>query len=335
MILGEPIILGGGGGIDCVVIITTDPSAVVTATLGNTSISKIANADGKAVFELKKAGVWTITASLNGETVSKEVDTSFSVETNLMFINPVLENNTWKAIAQASQKGMAKNFWAVGDAKSVELNGTVGEISFVNQTFLFCIIGFDHNETVEGKGTHFMLAKNQNNLNVSFTDSNHVTAGTSPGFRYNLTPLNNGGWESSYLRNAICEQIFSAFPTELQNAIEECVKYTDNVANNTSAASNVTATSDKIFIPAEFEVFGTRTQANEAEQTYQKQYDYFKAGNTKVKYCHHKTTEQAYWWSRSPVYNKNDQARAFYSDSSNYGYSVIYSFGVVPCFKVG
>lgn len=85
MILGEPIILGGGGGIACVVVISTEPSAVVTCSLGNTSISKTANADGKAAFELKKAGVWTITANIEGETVSKEIDTSFSLSANIPF----------------------------------------------------------------------------------------------------------------------------------------------------------------------------------------------------------------------------------------------------------
>ena len=140
MILGEPIILGGGGGIACVVIITTDPSAVVTCSLGNTSISKTANADGKAVFELKKAGVWTVTASLNGETVSKEIDTSFALETELTFADPILENNSWEDISKVAKSGKASQYWNVGDTKKFTFNNAVYEAQ---------IIGFDHDDVAD------------------------------------------------------------------------------------------------------------------------------------------------------------------------------------------
>lgn len=140
MILGEPIILGGGGGIDCIVIITTDPSALVTATLGNTSISKTANADGKAVFELEKAGVWTITASLNGETASKEIDTSFALEAELSFVNPILENNTWKTISKVAKSGKASQVWNVGDIKQLVCDGT---------SYAVQIVAFDHYDVTD------------------------------------------------------------------------------------------------------------------------------------------------------------------------------------------
>ena len=246
-----------------------------------------------------------------------------------------LEGTSWENIRNIAAAGTGANYWAIGDAKSVMLNGAVGAVTFTNETYLFCIAGFNHNEQYEGKGIHFMLAKTLTGVNTAFTDGNNVTQGNTAGFRFNLQNSNNGGWESSYLRNTICQVLFNVLPVELQNAIGECIKYTDNVANNTSVASNVTALKEKVFIPSEFEVFGKRTLANTTEQTYQKQYDYYIAGNTKVRYCHKNTAEQAYWWSRSPVYNNNTDVRAFYSDTSEYGYAANYSFGIVPFFKVG
>lgn len=246
-----------------------------------------------------------------------------------------LENTSWADVKTIGASGGAENYWAVGDTKRVELNGTVGAITFANETYLFCIAGFNHNEEYEGKGIHFMLAKNPVGVNTAFTDSSNVTQGSTAGFRFNLQNSNNGGWRSSYLRNTICQAVFDAFPEELQNVIGECVKYSDNVGNKTTAASSITALKEKVFIPSEFEIFGVRDVANPTEQTYQKQYAYFKAGNTKVKYCHDKTAEQAYWWSRSPDCSNNTNVRAFYSDSSNYGYAANYSFGIVPFFKVG
>jgi len=44
----------------------------------------------------------------------------------------------------------------------------------------------------------------------------------------------------------------------------------------------VTGTTDYLFLLAEFEYHGSRTYANSAEKNYQKQYDYYKAGNSKV-----------------------------------------------------
>jgi hypothetical protein len=131
MILGEPIILGGGGGIACIVIITTDPSAVVTCSLGNTSISKTANADGKAVFELKKEGVWTITASLNGETFSKEIDTSLSLETEIHFSKPLAEC-TWEEISAVSKSGNASKWWSVGDTKTMTIDSHTYNLQIVD-----------------------------------------------------------------------------------------------------------------------------------------------------------------------------------------------------------
>jgi hypothetical protein len=57
MILGEPIILGGGGGIPVEIIVETEPGASVLCINGATVFEKTANADGKAVFEIKKEGL--------------------------------------------------------------------------------------------------------------------------------------------------------------------------------------------------------------------------------------------------------------------------------------
>ena len=51
----------------------------------------------------------------------------------------------------------------------------------------------------------------------------------------------------------------------------------------TDTASNVTSTWDRIFLMAEYEIFGARSYANSSEQNYQSRYDYY-ANNTADSY---------------------------------------------------
>jgi hypothetical protein len=82
------------------------------------------------------------------------------------------------------------------------------------------------------------------------------------------------------------------------------------------------------------EVQGTRSYANSAEANYQKQYDYYRNGNSKVKYQHTATTSACNWWLRSV----NASAANFFcyvnTGGSATAYSAYYSFGFAPGFKV-
>lgn len=91
MIIGKAITAGGSGGIKCKLNITTSPGAVVTATLSGKVVEAVADENGFAILELSKEGIWTVTATYDGETVSKEVDTSLSVAANVMFAVPISE----------------------------------------------------------------------------------------------------------------------------------------------------------------------------------------------------------------------------------------------------
>ena len=59
---------------------------------------------------------------------------------------------------------------------------------------------------------------------------------------------------------------------------------------------------DYLFDLSEFEVFGARSYANQYEQNYQLQYDYYKAGNTKIANNHTAVTTAVWWGLRSPYY---------------------------------
>ena len=96
----------------------------------------------------------------------------------------------------------------------------------------------------------------------------------------------------------------------------------------------MTATSDKIWLLSEMEVQGTRSYANSAEANYQKQYDYYKNGNSKVKYQHTATTNACYWWLRSVNAGAAGTFCVVSTDGSATTDRACASIGFAPGFKV-
>lgn len=251
-------------------------------------------------------------------------------------VDPVLGNNTPEQIRAAAQSGQAANYWSVGDMIGIPLFGTVGSLS-LNATYYAFILGFDHNSDVEGGNSiHFQLGKTSAGADIAFCDSLYAKydATSTNMFKMNTTRTNSGGWKSSTMRTVRCAELLSAMPTAWQNVITPCTKYSDNTGGGSNNASYVTPTLDNIWLLGEFEIHGKITHANSAEQNYQKQYDYYKNGNSKIKYKHNATTTACEWWTRS-VYASgvNRFVRVTVAGGTNASYAY-YSYGFAPGFKV-
>lgn len=125
----------------------------------------------------------------------------------------------------------------------------------------------------------------------------------------------------------------AALPADLRAVMQPVTKYTDNTANGGgNVQTYVTATTDYLFLLAEFEVFGTRSYANSYEQNYQAQYDYYKAGNSRVAYNHSAVSTAVWWWLRSPYYTSNGYFQIVYTDGSGNANHAPYCAGVRPGF---
>ena len=116
----------------------------------------------------------------------------------------------------------------------------------------------------------------------------------------NSSNTSSGGWASSYMRQTICSQFKNAMPSDLRNVLRSRTIYTDNNGGGTNSSSNVTATTDTVYIPSEFEVQGARKYANSYEQNHQQQLAYYKNGASKIRYKSNNTSTAAWWWCRSP-----------------------------------
>jgi hypothetical protein len=226
----------------------------------------------------------------------------------------LLNNCTWAEIRALSDAGNAANYFALGDTKTIVINGTVGMEAISNLSIDAFILGFNHNSSVEGANRiHFSIGK-IGGVDVALCGSKYDTScnGASGYFSMNTNTSNKNGWNGSHMRKTVlgsdkaptspaANTLLAALPSDLRAVMKSITKYTDNTGNsNKNNASCVTATTDYLPLLAEFELFGSRYVANTAEQNYQKQYDYYAAGNSKVRYKHNAAGTAAERWLRSP-----------------------------------
>ena len=332
-------------------VVTVSAGATVTATNGSKTISGTSDSTGVCTLIVPEAGTWSVSATLDGKTSdTKTVSITDSYAVSLNFVYPSLNENTWETIKNISDAGQGANYWSVGDRKEVILDGTVGHLALSNYTTYAFIIGFNHNQELEGTNRiHFQLAKTalSGGTDVCFCDSQYGpdSGWSSPGAGYfvmNASNTNSGGWKSSQMRTAICGTSLSSYsgtiiaviPAALRAVLKSVTKYTDNTGGGSTAASAVTATTDYFFLLSEYEVFGSISRANSNEASKQAQYAYYSAGNSKIKYKHNGTSTAAYWWLRSPDVSYSDRFVIVGADGTVYSINAFYSLGFAPGFCV-
>ena len=327
-ILGNPITLGGGG---LELVANVANGATVTATLGSKTVTGV-SVGGQARLKIPQEGKWTVSAE-SGAMVSAPYEVSVPATIDIALFKHELNDNSWAAIKKASDANMGANFWSVGDCKEITMNGKVSDgLTLTNYSAWVFIIGFNHNAEREGNGIAFQGFKaTKNGTPICLVDSAFESSKTSgTWFNMNNTKTNTSGWQASRMRTEVMPLIKAAFPADLQAVIKPSTIFT---APNTGNIE-LTATEDKVFILAEYEVLGSRTNASSQEPNYLKQYSYYSAGNSKAKKRHNNTTKGAFWWERSPVSGISTYFCGVNSNGSANYYDPDYSGGVSPAFKV-
>lgn len=312
------------------VAVTRAGDGVISATSSNTATARVEVSGTSVKITGLKAGTAKITVKVAAGT-NHTAPSDKTINVTVSLPDTSLANNTPDIIAAAAKSGQAANYWSVGDKVGIAVNGSFGGLSYNNTVYAF-ILGFNHNSSVEGGNSiHFQFGKTAAGVDIAFVNS---YGSTSTGFCMNTSNTNSGGWNNSYMRKTICPAFLAALPTAWRNIIAACTKYSDNTGGGSNTASYVTATSDKIWLLSEMEVQGTRSYANSAEANYQKQYDYYRNGNSKVKYQHTATTSACYWWLRS-VYAGNTNYFCYVGTGgfADY-YGAYFSDGFAPGFKV-
>ena len=180
-------------------------------------------------------------------------------------------DNTWEQIIAACQRGTIPETWAVGNHKTMMINGASYQVD---------IIGKDHDTYASGGKAPLTFQ-----LHDYYADKKAM----------NSSNTNSGGWTSCAMRSTHLPAILSQMPAEVQSGIREVNKLT----SAGSQSSTINTTADKLFLLSEVEIFGSTSYSAAGEGT---QYDYYKVGNSKVK---KQNGSAASWWERSPRANNS------------------------------
>ena len=254
---------------------TTTKSKTITVTRsGNGTISAVSSNTAAATVSVSGNTV-TVTGKANGSatiTISVAAGTNYTAPANktcavtVSFLKDNFADNDWASIIAACHSGSVPSTWVVGNSKTMTINGASYQVD---------IIGKNHDTYASGG-------------KAPLTFQLHDCYGETENM--NSSNTNSGGWTSCDMRSTHLPAILALLPTEVQNGIREVNKLTS--AGSQSATINTTA--DKLFLLSEVEIFGSTSYSAAGEGT---QYDYYKAGNSKVK---KRNGSAAFWWERSP-----------------------------------
>ena len=330
---------GTGPYTQVIAVVGADADSKVDIQPDATIIQKLIDAGTTALYIVNDNGVFSAVAIGSAPTESLTVQctiTKTAASPPHPVISSVLNENSWDTIKWASENNVGQNYWAVGDCKGITMNGKVSDgLTLTDYTTWVYIIGFNHNPEKEGNGITFQGFKvTDNGTPVCLVDSGNGS-GQSSGtwFNMNNSLSNTGGWQASSMRTAVMPLIKASLPADLQAVIKSSTIYTDNTGGGTADVVPTT-TQDNVFLLAEYEVFGTRSNATTQEPNYLKQYAYYSAGNSKEKYKHNDTSTAVFWWLRSPDARNSNRfcgVRGGGTVASNY---VQTSYGVSPAFKI-
>ena len=331
----------------------------ISVVSNNTGIATVSRSGNTVTVNNvnQTTGNTTITVSCTAGT-NYTAPSSQSVTVEAKFVSSVLNENDWSVIKSVADASQGANYWAVGDRKAVTVNGTVGTQA-INGTYYVYILGFNHNSSREGTGITFGTFKTalSGGTDICLVDShyNDYSTGGQKWFNMNHSSnTNSGGWKGCDLRydvlgstnsnnndagtttatSPVSGTLMAALPSDLRAVMKPMTIYTDNTGGGSNTASYVTASVDYLPLLAEFEIFGTRSYANSAEQNYQQQYQYYKNGNSKVKYRHSSTSSTAYWWERSPYYGSSLSFCSVNTYGNAFSTGARYSSGLAPAFRV-
>ena len=203
------------------------------------------------------------------------------------------------AMVKAADEGLIdlKDYWNVGDVRKAMLSETEG-----------CEWYTSHSR----QETEFVLMNAGGKMLLTPTESGRTTCSFVVGVKdclkeedkINREDTNQGGWESSDIREWCNDGFAQSIPQSLQPIFK-------NFVNSTYADGKIVETTDLFALPAEVEVYGSTKYSAQGEGT---QFELYKNPLNRIK-CLGPGGHQAIWWERSPC------------SSASTGFCIVYSNG--------
>jgi len=218
------------------------------------------------------------------------------------------------AMVKAADKGLIdlKDYWNIGDARKVMLSETEG-----------CEWYTSHSR----QETEFVLMNAGGKMLLTPTESGRTTCSFVVGLKdclkeedkINREDTNEGGWESSDIREWCNDWFAQSIPQTLQPIFK-------NFVNSTYADGKIVETTDLFALPAEVEVYGSTKYSAQGEGT---QFELYKNPLNRIK-CIGSGGYQAHWWERSPCSSSSAGFCIVDSDGDADVSSASVTFGLAP-----
>lgn len=275
------------------ITVTRSGDGKISATSNNTAAATVSVSGNTVTVTGKANGSATITISVAAGT-NYTAPASKTCAVTVSFLKDNFADNDWASIIAACHSGSVPSTWVVGNSKTMTINGASYQVD---------IIGKNHDTYTAGGKAPLTFQ-----LHDCYADTKAM----------NSSDTNSGGWTSCAMRSTHLPAILALMPTEVQNGIREVNKPT----SAGSQSSTINTTADKLFLLSEIEIFGSVSYSKSGEGT---QYDYYKAGNSKVK---KRNGSAAGWWGRSPGASNSAYFCLVISDGNAYGNAASYANGV-------
>lgn len=220
-------------------------------------------------------------------TITSDVELFISCTDGLDFpVSTNISNMSWDNIRQVCLNNLASNLWKVGDIK------TITSKSGDTYNIRLCDLQDGRYEYADGNGKSKAVFEfvDLYKMNGNYIDARMSTSGK-----------NTVGWQNSNIRSTIIPNIISDLPDDLVSAISE-VKVLCSIGGRDNYNQQVNSSNDKLFLPAEIELFSERHYSIGLPESPLGQFDYYKANNTAE--AHIKSDRD--YWERSPVSDDDD-----------------------------
>ena len=224
--------------------------------------------------------------------------------------------NSWETIISDVSSGNTDKY-TVGETKTIDL-GDFGKhtVRIANNSTPSECENADASQTACG-------------FVIEFTDiiTNH---------NMNSTDINTGGWPSSAMRTYLNENIFNAFPEELQNAIID----TNVVSYDMSTTDTTYTSTDKLYLLSIYEMYSS--EKDNATKGKTRQLDYYANGGGTANLAIKKYNGTAsVWWTRTMLTGKktffpiNTDGNPNNAQLIQYASAATKEYGVSPSFRIG
>lgn len=218
-----------------------------------------------------------------------------------------------KAISDASSSITANTTGAIyvnNETGSLAYKITPGDTITVN-SYPYAVMGFNNYE---------LTNKANYGGNNTYAGLTFGMVDCSGEYSMNSTASNNGSWGTCLMRTSTMETLKAGMPSTMAQIR---TPYCDS--------KFMFYSDDYMFLPAEKEVFGSRTYSPTEEADALTQYAYYKNGGSKIK---NYNSSASYWWLRSA---RSSDSYSFcivnHSGSASGSYAQL-AQGAAPCFCI-